>query len=436
MTAAMRVFFSVGEPSGDLHGANLIAELRRLTVRAAGSKRPTDEEGETTFEAVGFGGPRMADAGCDLLQDMTELAVMGLFPVLAKLPRFFELRDRAVTYFREERPDAVVLIDYPGFNWHIARAAKEADIPVFYYGLPQLWAWAPWRVRKVRDYVDHALVKLPFEEQWFRDRGCNATYVGHPYFDELRSQPLDHPFLDRLAMQRGRLVAILPGSRTEEVKNNLPQLLKAGASVQREVTGVRFAVASYNERQAALARRIVERAGLEAEVHAGHTPELIMSAEACLACSGSVSLELLFHAKPSVILYRVPWWTYAVVRRLLKVRYITLVNLLATDQIYADADHPAPYNRHQPGHEQVLLPEYPTWRDRSADLAAHIIQWLTDESARQRAIAGLTELRDRVAQGGASARAAEYIVKHLSLPEPHTLPIVAAGRPAAYRKAS
>jgi len=438
----MRVFFSVGEPSGDLHGANLIAELRRLTARATGLARaggsvhPTEDEREPAFEAVGFGGPRMAAAGCDLLQDMTELAVMGLFPALAKLPRFFELRDRAVNYFREQRPDAVVLIDYPGFNWHIARAAKEADIPVFYYGLPQLWAWAPWRVRKVRELVDHALVKLPFEERWFRDRGCNATYVGHPYFDELRSQRLDHPFLDRLAMQRGRLVTILPGSRTEEVKSNLPQLLKAGAIAQREVAGVRLVVASYNERQAALARRIIERSSAAAEVYVGHTPELIMSAKACLACSGSVSLELLFHAKPSVILYRVPWWTYAVVRRLLKVRYITLVNLLATDQIYADADHPAPYNRNEAGHEQVLMPEYPTWRDRSPDLASHVIEWLTDESARQLAIAGLAELRDRVAQGGASAKAAEYIVRHINLPEPHTLPIVAASQPAAYRKAS
>jgi lipid-A-disaccharide synthase len=427
----MRIFFSVGEPSGDLHGANLIAELQRLT-RGSG-------EVAGAFEAVGFGGPRMAAAGCTLLQDMTELAVMGLFPVLARLPRFFEFRDRAVAYFRDQRPDAVVLIDYPGFNWHIARAAKELDIPVFYYGLPQLWAWAPWRVRKVRDYVDHALVKLPFEEAWFRDRGCRATYVGHPYFDELRTQRLDHPFLDRLAMQRGRLVTILPGSRTLEVKSNLPQLLRAAARVAGKVSGVRFAVASYNARQAALARRIVDRSPVAAEVHVGHTPELILSAQACLACSGSVSLELLYHAVPSVVLYRVPWWTYAVVQQFVQVRYITLVNLLATDQIYADARHPAPYDPHQPGHDDVLLPEYPTWRDRSADLAAHVIEWLTDEPARQRAIARLVALRHRVGIGGASARAAAYIAEHVRRAARPTLPAPvqsAAGALSRYRQAS
>ena len=426
----MRIFFSVGEPSGDLHGANLIADLRRLA--SAGRQGAHS----SPIEAVGFGGPRMAAAGCELLQEMTELAVMGLFPVLAKLPRFFELRDRAVAYFRDQRPDAVVLIDFPGFNWHIARAAKEAGIPVFYYGLPQLWAWAPWRTSKVRDYVDHALVKLPFEEAWFRDRGCRATYVGHPYFDELRAQRLDHPFLDRLAMQPGRLVTILPGSRTQEVKSNLPQLLRAASKVKREVSNVRFAVASYSERHAELARRIVGRSSIDADVHVGYTPELILSSQACLACSGSVSLELLYHAIPSVILYRVPWWTYAVVRQLVKVRYITLVNLLATDHLYADDKHPALYDPRQAGHEDVLIPEYPTWRDRSADLAAHVIEWLTDEPARQRAIARLAELRERVCAGGASARAAEYIVRHLQSDEQPTVRVPAHEQRAAYRRAS
>ncbi len=426
----MRIFFSVGEPSGDLHGANLIAELRRL---ASGQLRPARD---AAFDAVGFGGPRMAEAGCELLQDMTELAVMGLFPVLAKLPRLFALRDLAVAYFRDQRPDAVVLIDYPGFNWHIARAAKEADIPVFYYGLPQLWAWAPWRASKVRDYVDHALVKLPFEETWFRERGCRAAYVGHPYFDELRAQRLDHPFLDRLAMQGSRLVTILPGSRTQEIKNNLPQLLKAASRVQREVSDVRFPIASYNERQAELARRIAGRSGIAADVYVGHTPELILSAQACLACSGSVSLELLYHAIPSVILYRVPWWTYAVVRQLVKVRYITLVNLLATNQLYADDDHPALYDPLQAGHEDVLFPEYPTWRDRSADLAAHLIEWLNDEPVRQRAIARLIELRERIGAGGASARAAEYILRHVHRDEQPAISMPTVRPRAPFRRAS
>ncbi|MDX1947403.1 MAG: lipid-A-disaccharide synthase [Pirellulaceae bacterium] len=395
----MKIFFSVGEPSGDLHGANLIRELGR---RLSGC------------ETLGLGGPRMHRAGCRLLQDMSDLAVMGLFPVLAKLPRFFALLREVERALDAERPDAVVLIDYPGFNWHVARQAKERGIPVFYYGLPQLWAWASWRVSKVRRFVDHALVKLPFEERWFRERGCRATYVGHPYFDQLRGEQYDHPLLDRLAMGPGRLVTILPGSRTHEVHANLPQLLRAAARVRQHVPDVRFAIASYSERQGALARRYVSQANVEAEVYVGSTPELIASAHVCLATSGSVSLELLYHARPSVILYSVPWWTYAALRRFMKVRYITLVNLLTADRIEIDDEHPAPYDSAHPSHRQVLMPEYPTCGDRSADIARHAVEWLTDEPARQRLIGRMERLKGELCRGGASARAADYIAAELA----------------------
>jgi lipid-A-disaccharide synthase len=409
----MKLFFSVGEPSGDLHGANLIREIAKQLPGA---------------EFVGLGGPRMRSAGCRLLQDMSELAVMGLFPVLAKLPRFFSLLKEVEQAFDFERPDAVVLIDYPGFNWHVARKAKERGIPVVYYGLPQLWAWAAWRVRKVQRNVDHALCKLPFEETWFRERGCNATYIGHPYFDQLRAERYDHDFLDRQAMRPGRLVTILPGSRTQEVKNNLRDLLRAAGKIRREVPDARFAIASYSEKQAALARGYLASCQVPAEVHVGRTPELIASAQACLACSGSVSLELLYHAKPSVILYRTAPWTYWLLRQFVRVRYITLVNLLTADAIHRSDGHKGPYDRDDPEHDHVLMPEYPTWRDRSADVARHAIEWLTDEPARQRLIGRMAALRDRIGGGGASVAAAEYILRALGSAQ--------ATEPLRYRKAS
>ncbi|MEN0111848.1 MAG: lipid-A-disaccharide synthase, partial [Planctomycetota bacterium] len=204
----MKVFFSVGEPSGDLHGANLIRALR-------------ERSGEP-IEAVGYGGPRMADAGARLHYDLTQLAVMGLFEVLRKLPKFFRLKWRAQRYFRDHRPDAVVLIDFPGFNWHIAQVAKRHGVPVYYYGTPQVWGWASWRVKRLRRYVDHALCKLPFEEPWLRERGVNATHVGHPYFDELSTRKLDEAFVRRERDAPGDLVALLPGSRTQEVRANFP----------------------------------------------------------------------------------------------------------------------------------------------------------------------------------------------------------------------
>lgn len=393
----MRIFFSVGEPSGDLHGANLIAALRERTA----------------LDAVGLGGPRMQGAGCDLVREMSDLAVMGLFPALVKLPQFFRLLKQVERSLDAARPDAVVLIDYPGFNWHVARRAKERGIPVFYYGLPQLWAWAGWRVEKVRKYVDHALCKLPFEEEWFCERGCNATYVGHPYFDELRAQQIDHAFQESLTQRGERLVTILPGSRVQEIRNNLPMLLKAAATVCREVPGLKFAIASYNDRQASMAREMVAAGPAAADVFVGRTADLISAADCCLACSGSVSLELLFHAKPSVIVYRTSWVTYQVVRRLVNIRYITLVNLLASGEAPHMERNPRPYESGSSEHDCVLFPEYPTWSDKSREVAEHAIEWLSDEFSRQRLIKRLCELRERIAQGGSSARAAEYIVREL-----------------------
>lgn len=417
----MKLFFSVGEPSGDLHGANLIAELRRR---------------DPSLTTVGFGGPRMRAAGCALLRDMSDLAVMGLGPVLAKLPEFWRLKRQAERYFDGDRPDAALLIDYPGFNWHIARAAKRRGIPVVYYGLPQLWAWASWRVKKVQQFVDHALCKLPFEEAWFQGKGCNATYVGHPYFDELANQRLDESVLASLHNRSGRVLTILPGSRRQEVKNNLPMLLKAAAIVRRETPAVRVVIASYNDVQADMARQLIATGPVPAEVFVSRTPELISAADCCLATSGSVSLELLYHAKPAVIVYKVSWLAAQVVRRLVRTRYITLVNLLATDRPFLNPGEPANvYEAGAPGHEQVLYPEYPTWSDRSTEVASHASAWLSDEVSRQRLIAKLTTLRDRIAIRGASATAADYIVRHIGAGQGHILPL--PGRPAApLRRAS
>jgi lipid-A-disaccharide synthase len=340
---------------------------------------------------------------------MHELAVMGFFPVLAKLPEFWRLLARVKRSLDLQRPDAVVLIDYPGFNWHVARAAKERGIPVFYYGLPQLWAWMSWRVSKVRRYVDHALCKLPFEEAWFNRQGCQATYVGHPYFDEMAQQRLDDSFVASMRTP-GRCVTILPGSRTQEVRYNLPLMLKAAAQVRRACPRARIAIASFSQRQAAMARELVAAGPVPADVFVGRTPELIAAADCCLACSGSVSLELLYHARPAVIVYRVGWLTYQFVRRLINVRQITLVNLLNSDDPFLEAAKAAGAEAEQ---RPLLYPEYPTWRDCSDEIAAHAIEWLNNEASRQRLISRLMELRERVVAGGASVTAADYIVRML-----------------------
>ncbi len=392
----LTIFFSVGEPSGDLHGANLIRQLRQRCPE---------------MQFVGYGGPKMARAGCRLHADLTALAVMWFARVLVNLHKFLDLGSRADRYFRHHKPDAVVLIDYPGFNWWIARRAKAHGIPVFYYTPPQIWAWARWRVGKMRRLVDHALCSLPFEEEWLRRHGCHATFVGHPFFDEVRRHQYDERFIEELRSRPGPLVAILPGSRTQEVEHNLRWFLKAAALVRRKVPDVRFALACFKPQQAELARAAVEKSGLQAEIYVGKTPELMRAADCAMSVSGSVSLELLYHTTPTVILYWISRLAYFVQGFFRKVKYITLVNLLATDGL--ECEDLAPFDPSQPDAERVLFPEYLTCEDKSAQLAGHVVEWLTDPAARAKRVEALAALKARIAHGGASSRTAEYILREL-----------------------
>ena len=403
----MRIFISAGEPSGDLHAANLIHSLRASFPDAR-------------FD--GFGGEKMTAAGANLLYPLVNLAVMWFLNVFFNLVTFIRLIFMADRYFREERPDAVVLVDYPGLHWWIARRAKARGIPVFYFVPPQIWAWAGWRVSKVRKYIDQVLCSLPFEPAWYHARGvADAVYVGHPYFDELKDRPLNEAFLTEQSGLVGSLVAILPGSRTQEVIRNLPEMVRAATKLVQQRPGVRFAVACLHERHKSLAEAIIAQTmacegappGPLIEVHAGRTPELIRLARVAWAVSGSVGLELMVEALPTVVLYKIKRFDLWVARWFIKSKYISLVNLLADAEVF---------------------PEYLTWRDVSDELTQWALSWLDDSQARAQATASLVKVRDLVAQPGASDRAAQHIAAWLSehhtvtaAPKALTLPITYSG---------
>lgn len=378
----MRLFISAGEPSGDLHAANLVRSIR--------ARRPE-------AELVGFGGPHLEAAGARLIYPLVELAVMWFGRVLLHLPKFFRLAYEAERVFRDERPDAVVLIDYPGFHWHLAKRAKRHGIPVFYYVPPQLWAWAGWRVKKVRRWVDHVLCSLPFEPEWYRSRGVDgAVHVGHPYFDELAERMLDAAFLDEQRDEPGRVVALLPGSRTQEVLKNLPMMYRAADTLSRRRNDVRFVVSCLHDRHRELAGRLLIESGLRLDrltIHAGRTAELIRLAECAWAVSGSVGLELMAEGLPTVVIYRIRPHEMRIARPFIKAKFISLVNLLA---------------------ESEVMPEYLTDRDVSTEMAEWAERWLADPIERANAAGALSALRDRVAKPGASERAAEIIVSELS----------------------
>ncbi len=370
----MRIFVCAGEPSGDLHAGNLVRALRQQ---------------DPTIECLGYGGEHLARAGGRLLFPLCDLAVMWFGRVLAHAPTFLRLLYRADRYFCRERPDAVVLIDYPGFNWWLARRARAHGIPVFYFVPPQLWAWAGWRVRKMRRLVDHVLCTLPFEEPWYRQRGVAAHYVGHPYFDELPRQQLEALFLAEHS-QGGPIIGVLPGSRTQEVSRNLPTLVRAAQHIHAARPDCRFLAACYRPAHGDMVQNyLAEQPPLPLEVCVGRTPEIIQLAHSCVAVSGSVGLELLYRGKPTVVVYRISRLDLRLARLFMTTRYISLVNLLA---------------------EREVFPEFLSGRCPAAEVAEQVVTWLNDQERYQQVCAELAALRQRVAEPGACQRTARFIL--------------------------
>ena len=373
----MHVFVSAGEPSGDLHGANLIGALR---------------DRDPGIRCTGFGGERMQAAGADLLYPMARLSVMWFPHILKSIDTFLRLLAQADRFFRLHRPDAVVMIDYPGFHWWLARKARKHGIPVVYFVPPQLWAWAGWRVQKVRRFVDHVVCSLPFEPAWYRRRGVTAHYFGHPYFDELNRQAFDQNFLSEQRTRPEEIVAVLPGSRRQEVAMNFPSFVKAMHIIAACRPNVRFLVASFNDEQRQLAQSHLAGKSPPVEFHSGKTKEIIRLGTACMAVSGSVGLELLHGCLPSVVSYRIPRHDAVLVRLVKTTPYISLVNILAG---------------------QELFPEFMSVGCQAEPIAERLLNWLDHPTQANRLRAQLRDLKARVAAPGACARTAEFILNQL-----------------------
>ncbi|HWL09216.1 MAG TPA: lipid-A-disaccharide synthase [Planctomicrobium sp.] len=378
----MRIFISAGEPSGDQHAAQLVHELRK--------RHPQ-------LQVSGFGGTELKEAGQEQLFRLTDLAVMGIMAVLPLIRKFWNLYKQAGAYFERERPDAVLLVDFPGFNWWIAKAAKKAGIPVYYYCPPQLWAWAGWRIKKVRRYVDCVLSVLPFEAKWYSDRGIDVEYVGHPFFDEVAERPLDRDVLSTLKSRSERRLAILPGSRKQEVNRNFPMMLNIIRELHALHPDVRFPVACYKQWHFDRCSELIEAngQGLPLDLYLGKTSEVIEAADCCLMVSGSVSLELLARKTPAVVLYRGGIVMWFIAKLLITCKYMTLPNLIAG---------------------RAIMPEFPCIREQGlhvTEMTRILNGWLADPVRLSDARFEVKELARSVVEAGGLERCAEVLLARL-----------------------
>ncbi|QGJ68507.1 Lipid-A-disaccharide synthase [Planctomycetales bacterium 10988] len=399
----MKLFFSAGEPSGDLHAASLIQALSK----------------QKEVECRGYGGPHMEEAGCKIDFELTQLALMGIIPVLMNIHRFYAVHRQTKQILKEFRPDAVILVDFPGFNWWVAKAAKAEGIPVYFYCPPQIWGWAGWRIKKMQRLVDHVLCPLPFEKQFFEESGLNTHYVGHPFFEDISDRQLDESFLETLQEDDRPVLGVFPGSRRLEVLRNTKAFEKTIRELKNKYPNVKAVVGCYNHRLENMFREELSEDHLFDEIHVGKTPEIMQAAHCCLAVSGSISLELMHHLKPTVIHYKITRFQYVLQSIFRRVKYVTLVNLLATKEL-----HPKDvtlFEPTQPDADQVPYPEYVTIQDRSRDLVAHLLKWLTNQDEHRRKVTQLKELKTKFGLPGASDNAAKAILETLNQPKADTL---------------
>jgi len=376
----MRIFFSAGEASGDALGAHLIRELSAA---------------EPGFRAVGFGGPLMSEAGLECHHDLTRHAIMGLLPVIRHLPTIFRLLRETARRFDENPPDALVPIDYPGMNLVLARMARRRGIPVLYYVSPQLWAWGRWRVAKLRRRVDRLLAILPFEAEFFVQRGIPTVYVGHPLVDRLADLQVPRTVSRKIrGGGESHLVGVLPGSRLQEVDRLLPVMMQVARALHFRVPGIRFVLPAPGEAhpRGRRVREILARDPASPIQIADDHPHAVMKlARVCLVASGTATAELAYFKTPMVILYRVGRLARIGARFVIRVPNIGMANILARRRVVPEFlfATPPPIDRIVQATEELLL----------------------DEGKRAEAIAGLDEVRRALGEPGASRRAADEILR-------------------------
>jgi len=311
----MRLLVSAGEASGELYGAGLIQALRRRVPE---------------LECFGAGGERMRAAGCDTVVDARALSVVGITEIVSHLPRIYREFRRLLRAADDRKPDAAIVIDSPGFNFRVARALHARGVPVIYYVCPQLWAWREGRVRRFHRWVKKALVIFPFEEKWYRERGVDAEYVGHPLADPRPPGLSREQFAAKFGLDSARQwIALLPGSRKKEIAMNLPALAAGAGRVKGDHQFV-LPAASTVERSWLDGK--LRSSGLKATVVEGASAAL-RHARAAVVASGTATVEAALAGTPMVVVYRVSALTWVLGHHLLKVPYVAMPNLIAGEPV-------------------------------------------------------------------------------------------------------
>jgi lipid-A-disaccharide synthase len=374
----LSLLLSCGEPSGDLYAGALTRELRALHPETA---------------IAGLGGPRFEAAGGDLIEDYRGLTVTGLTEVVMKLPKSQKTMARLLQAARDRRPDALIAVDFPDFNLRLARRVGKLGIPVIYYISPQVWAWRGSRINTIRRVASRVLVIFPFEESIYRQAGVPVEFVGHPLVDLAKATSSRTEFLRRIGLTpEAPTVAILPGSRPNEVSRILPDLVGAAERIRDRVPRAQFVIARAPFLDDDLFG-VVERRGLPSVAVEDEADTVLASADVALTASGTATVQTALHDTPMVVVYRVSPMTYRLGRRLVKLDTFAMVNLIAGGRIVPELI------------QEAFTPQA---------VADEAVRMLTDSERAREIRRGLAAVRNRLGGPGASRRAAEAIVREIA----------------------
>ena len=372
-----------GEASGDQHGATLLQALR--------AHHPH-------LQVYGLGGEQMRAAGAETLYDISALNVVGIVEMLAKIPQGLCIAHQLRREAQRRGTRVAVLIDTPGFNLPFARQLKRAGLHVVYYVSPQIWAWRQGRVKKIARRVDKMLVLFPFEVPFYTAAGIDAEYVGHPLIDRLRQVPPPEQAAAACGLDtRHPIVAVLPGSRHQEICRLLPPMLEAFRQIKHRLPHVQGLLPVAPTVPLAEIQRIVQRFALEITVIQGQSDKALGAAAFALVASGTATLEAGFLGTPMVVVYKVHPLTAFLARHLIRVPWIGLVNIVAGRQ---------------------LVPELVQQQVQPQAMAAYALQCLEHPEEAQRIRSTLGILRQVLGQGGSAQRAAASISHFLHLDDP------------------
>lgn len=377
MAQIKKIFIVCGEHSGDILAGNLAQAINKL---------------EPSIKISGVGGTHLAKAGAEIFYDIKELCVMGFFDVIKKLPKFLKLKKMILEKINREQPDGIIFVDFSGFNLRLAKAINKR-LPTIYYVSPQVWASRENRVNYIKKFISKMIVLFKFEEEFYRKRKIQATCAGHPLIDLVKPALEKQEFLDNFRLSSSKkIIALLPGSRKQEIKLILPLMLKSARLINRAIPETQFIIAKPPNLDAQIYLKECRRFNLDVKIIEDKTYDCLNIAQASLVCSGTATLEAAITQKPFVIVYKTNIFNYLLYRPQVKIPYIGMVNIVAGENI---------------------VPEFVQFGARPEKIAGAVIRLLQKPLLASQMSQDLKAVKESLGEPGAARRAAELILNFL-----------------------